>query len=108
MGRGARMRIGLGAACAAAAVALSVPAAAQTPAATPTPAEAAAPASGPSPDAERPAEPPPAKRSKTLARPDLRYGHWLISAGGGLWVPSGNLIPTGPGLAALRPGGDAP
>ncbi len=48
-----------------------------------------------------------AKDKPQPAAADLRYGHWLISARGGLWLPSAKLVPTGPGLDALRPGGDA-
>jgi hypothetical protein len=47
-----------------------------------------------------------AEKARAISE-DLRYGHWLISARGGLWLPSSSLIPTGLGLSPLIAGGGA-
>lgn len=69
----------------------------------------AAPAAGA--DAPTP-DPPKDDRKLTpedgLPRPDaedLRTGHWLLSAGGGVWVPSPSFTPNLPGLGTLDAAG---
>lgn len=58
-------------------------------------------------DGVRPAKPAEdAAKSRALTE-DLRYRHWIIGVGGGMWIPSASFVPSGVGLTPPAVGGEA-